>query len=65
MSEQVKDTQSRKWQITINNPVEKGFTHESIRVILFSMKSVVYWCMSDEIGENETYHTHIYLQGRS
>lgn len=65
MSEQVKDTQSRKWQITINNPIEKGFAHDSIKSILSSMKSVIYWCMSDEIGENETYHTHIYLQGRS
>lgn len=65
MSEQVKDTQSRKWQITINNPSEKGFTHVSIKDILASMKSLVYWCISDEIGENETYHTHIYLQGRS
>lgn len=28
------------------------------------MKSVIYWCMADEIGENGTYHTHIYIQGR-
>ena len=60
-----KDTQSRKWQITINNPVEKGFTHDSIRAVLYTMPSVIYWCMSDEIGENQTYHTHIYIQGRS
>lgn len=59
-----KDTQSRKWQITINNPADKGFTHDRIREILSSMKSVVYWCMADEIGENGTYHTHVYLQGR-
>lgn len=65
MSEQAKDTQSRKWQITINNPIEKGYTHDSIKSILSTMKSIIYWCISDEIGENETYHTHIYLQGRS
>lgn len=58
------DSQSRKWQITINNPVEKGFTHDRIREIVGDMKSVIYWCMSDEIGENGTYHTHVYLQGR-
>lgn len=58
------DTQSRKWQLTINNPTEKGFTHERIRVELDSFKSVVYWCMADEIGENGTYHTHIYIQGK-
>ena len=59
-----KDSQSRKWQITVNNPVEKGYTHERIREILAGMKSVIYWCMADEIGENGTYHTHIYVQGR-
>lgn len=59
-----KDSQSRKWQITINNPVEKGYTHDRIREILAGMKSVIYWCMADEIGENGTYHTHLYIQGR-
>lgn len=58
------DTQSRKWQITINNPTEKGLTHEALKEILTGMKSVIYWCMADEIGENGTYHTHLYLQGR-
>lgn len=59
-----KDSQSRKWQITINNPSEKGLTHERLREILGGMKSVIFWCMADEIGENGTYHTHLYLQGR-
>lgn len=58
------DTQSRKWQITINNPYDKGYTHDKLREILVGMKSVIYWCMCDETGENGTYHTHIYLQGR-
>lgn len=58
------DSQSRKWQITINNPLEKNYSHEKIREVLASMKSVIFWCMADEIGENGTYHTHIYLQGR-
>ena len=60
-----KDTQSRKWQVTINNPTEKGYTHIRLKEILSEMKSLIYWCMSDEVGENETYHTHLYLQGRS
>lgn len=60
-----KDTQSRKWQLTINNPVKYNFTHEKIREIVSGMKSVNYWCMSDEIGENGTHHTHIFLSGRS
>lgn len=59
-----KDTQSRKWQLTINNPADKGFSHERIKQELETMKSVIYWCMADEIGENQTYHTHLYLQGK-
>jgi len=55
------DTYARKWQITINNPVEKGFTHEHIQDIMTSFKKLVYWCMADEIGECGTYHTHIYM----
>ncbi len=65
MGENVKDSQSRKWQLTINNPVEKGFTHEKLNSILASMASVIYYCMADEIGENQTYHTHVFLCGRS
>lgn len=57
-----KDTQSRKWMVTINNPVEKGYTHEYIKGILGKMKSCIYWCMADEIGGNRgTYHTHIFV----
>lgn len=60
-----KDTMSRKWQITINNPKEKGFLHCRIAELVGTMKNVIYWCMADEIGDNETYHTHIYLHGRN
>lgn len=55
------DSYSRKWQITINNPIDKGYTHEVLRDILGKFKSMAYWCMSDEIGEGGTHHTHIYL----
>lgn len=58
------DSQSRKWQVTINNPLDKGYTHGHLKEILSGMKSVIYWCMADEVGENGTYHTHLYLQGR-
>lgn len=57
----VDDTMSRKWQITINNPVDKGFTHEEICRLLADFKSLVYYCISDEVGEAGTYHTHIYI----
>lgn len=57
-----KDSQSRKWMITINNPVEKGFDHERIKTELQGIKSLVYWCMCDEIGgKTSTHHTHIVL----
>ncbi len=56
-----KDTRSRKWQVTINNPVEKGYTHDQIADILKEFKSLVYYCLSDEVGEAGTFHTHIFL----
>ncbi len=57
-----KDTQSRKWMITINNPLEKGFTHERIKQELNDIRNIVYWCLCDEIGnKTHTYHTHILL----
>lgn len=52
---------SRKFQITINNPIEKGYTHEQIKSILDEF-SLVYACLCDEIGlESGTPHTHIFL----
>lgn len=60
-----KDPQGRKWNITINNTEasENGnFTHERIKEVLQNLKSVVYWCMADEIGiEEQTPHTHLYI----
>lgn len=56
-----KDVQSRKWQITINNPIDKGYTHDYIKEQLATFKALVYWCMSDEVGEEGTPHTHIYM----
>ncbi len=59
-----KDHRSRKWQLTINNPSEHGYPHEQIKKNLGEMKTD-YWCMCDEIGENGTYHTHIYLYSQN
>lgn len=57
-----KNSQSRKWLLTINNPIEKGYTHDNIKYLLeSSIDSTVYWCMSDETGENGTFHTHLYI----
>lgn len=51
----------RKYQITINNPADKGFTHDIIRDILSGLSSCLYWCMCDEIGHQGTPHTHVYV----
>lgn len=53
---------SRKYQITINNPLEKGYTHERIKEILNEFTNLIYACFCDEIGlENGTPHTHIFI----
>ena len=54
------DTRCRKYNITINNPVEHGYSHEKIKRIL-STSNYIYFCMCDEIGSEKTYHTHIYV----
>lgn len=60
------DTQSRKFQLTINNPRNKQLDHDALKVKLAQLKSVIYWCMADEIGlEAQTPHTHIFVQLRS
>ena len=60
----MKDTRTRKWQVTINNPVEHGMDHVRIRALLGEME-LEYSCMCDEVGENGTYHTHIFIQGKN
>lgn len=52
---------SRKFQLTINNPIDHGYTHENIRAILSDLSGLLYWCMCDEIGEQGTPHTHVYV----
>lgn len=54
-----KDTRHRRYLLTINNPGEK-WSHEKIREVLNGL-TLKYWCMSDEIGKEGTYHTHIYF----
>lgn len=52
---------SRKYQLTINNPLEHGFDHETIKNNLADMAGCIYWCMCDEVGEQNTPHTHVYM----
>ncbi len=63
MSDMLDFKQSRKWQITINNPLTHGFDHERIISIMSQIKGKsLYWCMCDEEGDEcETLHTHIFI----
>ena len=56
--------QSRKWQLTINNPADCGMDHAAIieRLQLFRP---AYFCMADEIATTGTYHTHAYVYSHS
>lgn len=62
---EVKDSQAREYQMTINNPEEKGMGHEEIKKILHSFPTIIYYCLCDEIGEQKTPHTHVYLKVRN
>lgn len=55
----------RKYQLTINNPLEHGFSHDVIKTTLGTLKNCLYWCMCDEIGEQGTPHTHVYAAFRN
>lgn len=61
MADNTVDVRSRRWLITINNPLDKGYTHDELKKILGKF-SCIYWCMSDEEGLKEhTPHIHIYM----
>ena len=52
---------SRKYQLTFNNPLTHGYSHEQIKATLQAWSNVAYWCMCDEIGQEGTPHTHLYV----
>lgn len=56
------NTQSRKWLLTINNPLEHDMSHADIKSALEKFKNLDYWCMCDEEGDEcETLHTHVFF----
>lgn len=58
--ENIKDTQHRKYALTINQPFEKGYTHEKINELLQNhFKSIRYYCFAEEMGNK--HHIHIYI----
>ena len=51
--------QRYSYQLTINNPVDHGFSHDKIKKTLVKdFTTLRYFCMADEMGT--CYHTHIY-----
>jgi len=56
--------QSRKWQLTINNPEQHDEKHD-VLIEKLKLFMPLYFCLCDEIGEQGTYHTHIYLESSS
>lgn len=60
MSKSSKDTQSLRFQITINNPLDYGYSHDAIqKIIINNFSTATYFCMADEMGS--CYHTHLFI----
>ncbi len=55
---------SCKWLLTINNPDQDTIMHDSIKEVLSSL-DLQYWCMCDEISENDIYHIHLLIITKS
>lgn len=54
------DTQALKYQLTLNDPIPKGYIHERIFTIFRNnFKTLIYMCLSDEQGS--LFHTHIFV----
>lgn len=55
------NSRSRKFLLTINNPLLYDLTHDNIKSKMMSI-NCEYWCMCDEMGlENKTPHTHLFF----
>lgn len=58
------DPQSKKWQLTINNPQDCGLDRDRLLEII-SRFSLDYFAICDEIATTGTPHTHIFLCAHS
>lgn len=58
----MENIQRQSYQMTINNPIDYGYTHDEIKKrLIVNFPTLKYFCMADEIGQNGTPHTHIYV----
>ena len=58
------DPQSKKWQLTINNPQTCGLDRDRLLDIL-NQFSLDYFALCDEVGANRIPHTHVFLCAHS
>lgn len=59
MRKNASDSQSHRYQLTINNPVENSLSHDTIKKILVeNFSTFTYCCMADERGSCP--HTHVF-----
>ena len=58
------NTQSRKWMITINNPMDAGLEQDSL-IKKMHLFCPAYFCLADEIASTGTYHTHVFIYSHS
>lgn len=61
MDKKKKNTRSRKYLLTINNPKEHGETHDVI-IKKLQQYQYQYIAMCDETGSQGTYHTHVFVK---
>ena len=60
--ENTKDTQRNAYQLTINNPLDYGYSHNKIKKLLLNkFTTLQYFCLADEIGEEGTYLSLIHI----
>ena len=60
--QQANNSQRNAYQLTINNPLDYGFDHLTIKKTLVeNFTTLRYFCMADEIGKEGTPHTHLYV----
>ena len=58
--------QRQAFLLTINNPQKYDMGHERIKQnLVIGFPTLKFFCMADEIGEQGTYHTHVYIHFNS
>ena len=66
MAKEKNDIQRQAFQLTFNHPKEHNYTHEEIKKILINeFPTLDYFAMVDEIGQEGTEHTHLYVHTTS